>query len=372
MFTGASKYFLGLTAAATAALVLYLLFVTPNDLGAIALGTVVLVAGTLAGITLFNRDAEADTIEEATGAATQPVANSLWPMVCALGVALMVVGLASVAMVFLIGLGVAAIGAAEWVIQDWAESASADSKFNNFIRERAISPLELPVMAAAGGGIIAFSFSRIMLAIDKSAGAILFIIIASAIMLVGFLVAFKPNFRGKIVAVLSAIAGAALIAGGVATALTGEREQLAEASREDHYMHKECGEEESKYFDKEANNRVPLRSGVTATVILENGELRAEMIGYNEPTDFVVIPKANDTSVLFRNKDAEDRRLVLNYGTEVVGETGVEEKLYTCTQLTGEDQENVLVVNIRKQSSVAGPFTFTVPGVEDSVEVVVP
>lgn len=372
MFTGASKYFLGLTAAAAVSLVLYLLFVTPNDLGAIALGTVVLVAGTLAGITLFNRDAEADTIEDATGAALQPLPNSVWPAVCALGVALMVVGLASVAMVFLIGLGVLALGAIEWLIQDWAESASADNKFNNFIRERAISPLELPVFAAVGAGIIAFSFSRIMLAMGKSAGAILFIVISSAVLVVGFLVAFKPNFRGKMITVLTALAGVALIAGGVATALSGERSQLAEASAEDHFAHKECGEEKSKYFDKLANNRVPLRSGITATVILEDGKLRAEMIGFPESTRYVTIPKSNDVSVLFRNKDADDRRLVLNLGKEVVGDTGVEEKLYTCTQLTGEDQENVLVVKIDKQSSVAGPYSFTVPGVDDSIEVVVP
>jgi hypothetical protein len=372
MFTTASKYFLGLTAAAAAALVLYLLFVTPNDLGAIALGTVVLVAGTVAGITLFNRDADADTVEEATGAAAQPIANSLWPMVCALGVALMVVGLASVAMVFLIGVGVAAMGAAEWLVQNWAESASADSKFNNFIRERAISPLELPALAAVGGGLIAFSFSRIMLAMDKAAGTVLFIVIASAVLLVGFLIAFKPSFRGKVVAILATFAGLALIAGGVATALGGERAELAEASSEGHYMHKECGEEEAKYFDKEANNRVPLRSGVTATVILEGGQLRAEMIGFNEPQTYVVIGRSNDVSVLFRNKDDENRRLVLNLGTEVVGDTGVEEKLYTCTQLTGKNQENVLVLNIKKQSSVAGPYTFTVPGIDDAIEVVVP
>jgi hypothetical protein len=372
MLTGASKYFLGLTAAATAGLILYLLFVTPNDLGAIALGAVVVAVGTLAGITLFNRDAEADTVQDATGAAAMPLPNSVWPIVCALGVALMVVGLASVAMVFLIGLGVVVIGALEWLIQDWAEGASADNKFNTFIRERAISPLELPLFAAVGGGIIAFSFSRIMLAMDKATGTILFIIISSGVLLVAFLVAFKQNFRGQIITVLSVVAGAALIAGGVGSALTGERAELAEASSEGHYMLKECGEEKSKYFDKVANNRVPLRSAVAATVVLENGELRAEMIGFNEPQKYVTIPKSNDVSILFRNKDAEDRRLVLNLGQETVGETGVEEKLYTCTQLTGKNQENVLVVKIDQQSSVGGPYTFTVPGVEDVIEVVVP
>jgi hypothetical protein len=372
MFTTASKYFLGLATAAVAALVLYLLFVIPNDLGAIVFGALVVVGGTIAGITLFNRDGDADTIEDATGAAAQPVGNSMWPLVCALGFALMVVGLSSVAMVFLIGLGVVAVGAAEWLIQDWADSASADSKFNNFIRERAISPLELPVLASLIGGAIAFSFSRIMLAMDKSAGAVLFIVISSVVLLVGFLVAFKPSFRGKMIATICTLAGIALIAGGVATALSGERAELAEASAEGHYMHKDCGEEESKYFDKEANNRVPLRSGVTATIVLEDGKLRAEMIGYPEAQNFVVIPKSNDVSVLFRNKDAENRRMVANLGTETVGETGVEEKLYTCTQLTGKNQENVLVLNIKKQSSVAGPYTFTVPGIDDSIEVVVP
>ena len=65
--------------------------------------------------------------------------------------------------------------------------------------------------------------------------------------------------------------------------------------------------------------------------------------------------------------------MVAELGEKKVADTGVKEKSEQCTQLTGEDQVNVLTLNIRKPSIAAGPYKLTVPGLEgQEIEVYVP
>jgi hypothetical protein len=75
---------------------------------------------------------------------------------------------------------------------------------------------------------------------------------------------------------------------------------------------------------------------------------------------------------MFRNLDDKDHRLVVNLGTEVIAETGVKEKVGTCTQMTGKNQEQLLTLNIPKPSSAEQVYSFTVPGAEGEIKVVVP
>jgi hypothetical protein len=117
---------------------------------------------------------------------------------------------------------------------------------------------------------------------------------------------------------------------------------------------------------------VSLRSAVLATVFVEDGKVWAEMIGLKQKLDTISVPRSNATNILFRNLDEEDHRLVVNLGTEVVAETGVKEKVGTCTQLTGKNQEQVLTLNIPKPSSDEQQYSFVVPGAEGEIKVVVP
>jgi len=379
MFTTGSKYFLGLTGFAAVAAVLYMVLVNPSDLGSVALVSLVAGAGLVGGLLLFTRDATVDTPSAAVAAAASPAPNSPWPIVTALGVALVFVGVATVPAVFMLGTVVLVLGAAEWLVVDWSERASADSAFNRFVRERALQPIEIPVFAAVGAAVLAFSFSRIMLAIDKVGGAYLFIIVAAAILTMGFLVAFKPGFRGRVTLLVSTVATVGLIGAGIVSATSGERADLAEASAEDHYAHKteeDCGPEPSKYFDKHPNSAVSSRSGVLATVVLENGRLSAVVVGLPDPVDTITVGRANPVTILFRNKDAEDRRLLASLGSKMVtvNDTDLEEAIFDCTPLTGKNQENALVLKIDRPSAASTePYTLTVPGVGGAeIEVVVP
>ena len=374
MFTPSSKYFVGLTGLALVSAVLYMFLINPSDLGAIALFGVASSSALVAGFGLFTRDSDAFTDEEAVAAGTYSPGASIWPIVFALGVALVLTGLATVPVVFILGIGVLFGAGVEWTIQNWSQRASADTAFNSFVRERAIGALEYPGLATVGLAIIAYLFSRIFLMLSKDAGTIFFMVVAAVIFAIGFLIALKPAMRGR-ATVLVSVAGAVvlLVVGGIA-ALSGERDELAVASAEDHFAaeHRECGAEKSKYYDRHANNQVSLRSAVTATIFVEDGKLRAQAIGIKKDVDTITIPRSLGTTLIFRNLDETERRLVVNLGSHTIAETGVKEKLGTCTQLTGKKQEQVLTLTIPKPATAEEPYFFEVPGIEGQIKLVVP
>ena len=70
------------------------------------------------------------------------------------------------------------------MVHGWSERASADPAYNAGLRKRMLHPLEFPVLGAAGLAAIIYSFSRIMLWIDKSGGPVVFVI-AGALVLFG-------------------------------------------------------------------------------------------------------------------------------------------------------------------------------------------
>lgn len=374
MFTPGSKFFIGLTGLALISAVMYTIFVNPSDIGAVALFGLLLSGGLVSGFSFFTRDGDSDTEAEAVEAAAYAPSPSFWPLVFALGIAVVLLGVATHPIVFVLGIAVLVGGGVEWTIQSWAERASADSEFNTFVRHRAIGALDYPGLAAAGLGVIAYLFSRIMLAASKSGAAVIFIVVAATVLVFAFLISTKPALRGKSVALVVTAAALVLTVAGVATAISGERPELAEYAEADHYSkeHRECGEEEGKHYDHEANNTVSLRSAVLATVFVEDGKVWAEMIGLKQKLDTITVPRSNATNILFRNLDEEDHRLVVNLGTEMVAETGVKEKVGTCTQLTGQNQEQVLTLNIPKPSSDEQQYSFVVPGAEGEIKVVVP
>jgi hypothetical protein len=374
MITPGSKYFLGLTGLGLVSAVLYCFLVNPSDLGAYALFGLFISAALIAGFSIFTRDGDTDTVAEAVEANTETTAPSFWPLVFALGGALTLLGIATNEIVFVLGLAVLIGGAVEWVIDDWAEKASADSEFNAFVRHRAIGALDYPGIAAVVLGVVAFLFSRIMLTVSKDEASIIFIIVSALIFVTGILLAAKPALRGKSTAIISVVGALILTVAGVTSALNGEREELVKYAKEDPYSisHRECGKEAGEHYDHEANGSVSLRSGVIATIFVEGGKIRAQEVGLKRDVQAITIPRSNSTTILFRNLDSEEYRLVANLGEAKVGTTDVMEKVGTCTQLTGKNEEQALTVTIPKPSNPEAPYTLTVPGATGEIKVVVP
>jgi predicted membrane protein len=374
MITPGSKYFLGLTGLGLVSAVLYCFLVNPSDLGAYALFGLFISAALIAGFSMFTRDGDVDTVAEAVEANTEATAPSFWPIVFALGGALTLLGVATNEIVFVLGLAVLVGGAVEWVIDDWAEKASADSAFNSFVRHRAIGAFDYPGIAAVVLGVVAFLFSRIMLTVSKDEASIIFIIVSALIFATGFLLSAKPALRGKSTAIISVVGVLVLAVAGITSALNGERKELVKYAKEDPYSisHRECGKEAGEHYDHEPNGSVSLRSAVVATIFVEDGKIRAQEIGLKRDVESITVPRSNATNILFRNLDTEEYRLVATLGKVKVGTTDVMEEVGTCTQLTGKNEEQVLTVNIPKPSNPEEPYTLTVPGVTGEIKVVVP
>lgn len=374
MFTTGSKYFLGITTLALVAAVLYMFMVNPSDLGAIALVGLAAGASTMAGFSLFTRDSDVESVEEAVEAATGPVPSGFWPIVLALGAAVVLLGMATTPVVFVLGIAVLVGGGVEWTIQSWADRASADHRYNQDVKSKVLGGIEYPGLSAVLAIVVAFLFSRVMLAVSKDGATIIFMILAAIIFALGFVYSSKVALRRKFITVLLPLGLVALAAAGIVSALSGEREELVKAAEEDHFaaVHRECGEEASKYYDKHANNKVSLRSSVIATVTVENGEIYAQMIGLERKVDTITIPRSNPVTVLFRNRDDSERRLAVELGSRPVADSDIVEKVGTCTQLTGKNQEQAMTLNIPKPATEEEPYYFYVPGIDGRISVVVP
>jgi hypothetical protein len=257
-------------------------------------------------------------------------------------------------------------------VQAWSERSSADVSYNASIRQRILNPIEYPVLAAIGVAVIIFSFSRVMLTLSKDAGAIIFIVVATAISLVGLLISVRPQLKKGIVQTIAVLAAVGLVGAGIASMGFGLREDLVVAAEEDHYGHQECGEEKSEHFDKGVSETVSATSGADATIELVDGKLTAQVQGIEGLQDSITVRRANPSNIIFRNKDAGEFRLSAHLGKKQIAD-GVMEDVVTCTQLISEGAEQWLTLTINKPAVSGEPYTLSVPGVEgQSIVVVVP
>ena len=377
MFKVGSKLFLGLTGFSALTLVAYLIFVERLALGGVALSMVFATLVGLSAIVIIVNDGD----NEVQPRDASLVRASMWPLVTVAGVVLLILGLVVAQVYFIFGIVVVLAALTEWLVQAWSESASDDAAHNDSARRRLLHPIEFPVIATLGLGVIIFAFSRIMLAISKSAGAVAFMVLSSLVLLVGAIFALRPALKPAIVSGICVVGAVGIVAGGIAGQGAGLRSDLVEAAEEGHYTHRECGEEKSKYFDKKAMKTLSLRTNPVAIIELRDGALSAVMTGFNEPQKSVSVPRGNPVTFIFRNFDAAERRMVASLGaamgtgaessSEKEGHSNANE---TCTQLIPQGAEQALTITYAKPSiAQVEPLTLTVPGVEgQAIEVVVP
>ncbi len=385
MFSTGFKYFFGVTIFSTVALMVNFFVLDQFALAGVAISMFIAVTALLAGITVATRDGQKITTTH--DSSSELVTQSMWPLVTSVGVVLLALGLVTSSLVFLTGLIVLCAALAEWMVQSWSEGASNDPSHNAFARKRLLNPIEFPVLAALGLGVVIFMFSRIMLSVDKSVGAILFIGAGTLVLVAGTLFAVKPKLKRSATFAVCAFGALSVVAGGVASAVSGERKELVEASIEGHFTHAECGAEESKYYDKLSEGTLSLRSSVRATVVYQNGDLSVQIQGLKNNQKTLSIPRSTPTNIIFRNATEGKFRLVAKLGLEKNGaedtaagemdsaEEG-EKKDHSneiCTQLVAKGAEQGLTLNFAKPSSSKNPYYLFIAGAEDKrIELVVP
>jgi hypothetical protein len=290
----------------------------------------------------------------------------------ALGAALVPVGLVVGRAITWMAVIVMIIATVEWMVQGWSERASGDAAYNATIRRRIMHPLELPILGALGLGVIIFSFSRIMLRLPAAAGAIAFGAVASIVLLFGALLATRRNVGRSLVITLCSIGAVGIVGAGVSSAIAGGREIIKHELPS--FDTGTCGTEHGE-ADAKSSRALAAKSNLAANIVLQNGKLRADVIGVIGAQQTVTLPRSSYSYVRFTNLDSGKFRLVADLGSEVVDANGTVTKtpLRSCTQAVGKDGTQFLVVRPPRPSiSSDTPFTFSVPGVNGVITIEVP
>jgi hypothetical protein len=370
MFSTGSKYFFGVTFLGAVSFAIYMLLIGESAIGATALFGLVAATGLLTALVLATRDGAKD--EDGVAASTSAPTGSIWPLIAAVGATLLLVGTITSPLVTLFGIIALLAALIEWTVLSWSERASSDVAYNAALRKRLLNPIEFPVLAAAGLGVVIFSFSRITLAVNKSVGATAFIVIGSLVLAAGVLFSTRPNLKRSLVSGICVVGAVGIVAAGIAGAGVGVREELVLAKEEGHYMHQECGAEKSEHFDKLPLEGVSATSSVDTHIDLIDGKLVASVQGIAGQQNTITIPRSNATNIVFRNRSDGEYRLVASLGSKMVTD-GVKEDVVQCTQLIPQGSEQMLTLNIPKPAVDGKPFTLTVPGLAgQSIEVIVP
>ncbi len=382
MFTTGSKFLIGAAVLATISAIAY--GVTQEGvMGTIGLITAAIALSFLAGVNIATRDAniwadEISSVESAPAAARTP-ADSIWPMAFALGAVVLTVGLVTYQAVFMIGVILLLAAGAEWTAEAWAERASADSAHNAEVRSRIANPLEFPLAAAIGAGIVVYALSRIMLWLSKTNTVVFFSVMGVIIITIAFLLANRPGFKSRSVVGGVAVVVVALVAGGAAAGLDGERDIKVHETTEG--LTEEgsdiCLSTEEFEADEKASQSVAATAAVAATITLtEDGQLELEVNGPVEDPSILTLPRSNPNNVVFVNESDEERRLSLDLFTRESQEfEGDEDVPYVvCTTLVdpGGEQNKTITIGAPSITAPDGYFFF-VPGVESArLDVVVP
>lgn len=378
MFTTGSKLFIGATVLSLVGTLVYAATQDGGPLGTLGLVTVTIVFAFLTGINFWVRDSNVSSTD-AAGVASSPAARpapsrSLWPLIAGVGAALVPVGLIAGKAITWMAVIVMMIATVEWMVQSWSEGASSDPAYNMGIRRRILHPMELPVLGAVGLGLIIFSFSRIMLRLPSAAGAIAFGGIAAGVLLFGSLIATKRTVARSLVVALCTIGAVGMVGAGVASAVAGGRHIAKHEipSFEDGT----CGADTAGESDDHSSRAIAAKSNLAATIILQGGRLRAEVIGINGNPEQVTLQRSTDSFIRFKNLDGGKHRLVVNLGKEVVdpaAATLTYREVKECTQAVGEGGSQFIIVKPAAPSprDASAPaedqYSFTVPGVDSAV-----
>ena len=147
-----------------------------------------------------------------------------WPIMAALGMGVLMVGLVTESLLAIAGMALLLISAIEWTMSAWAEHLSTDSASNAAERARLLRPFEISLYGALGIAVPVVLASRIFLTVSKTAASYSAIVIATLILAFAFVLYSKPLLRRAVTASLLVLGAVALIVAGIASAVVGERE----------------------------------------------------------------------------------------------------------------------------------------------------
>ncbi len=137
-----------------------------------------------------------------------------WPIAAGLAITLAVGGFVLGALASFAAMAVAAVTVVGWMGR---VSAERTGRYPNLL------PLGLPVLGLFAIASLMFFMSRILLAVSEQGSTWIALAVAVIIMAAGTVFALRPNISGRTMAVVLAVGGVLMLAGGLVAAAVGER-----------------------------------------------------------------------------------------------------------------------------------------------------
>jgi hypothetical protein len=295
-------------------------------------GSVLVVLLFLGGLMLYVRDANVFVAPAPDETPSPAPRHAAWGMAAGFGAALAAIGLGLDTRLFIVGMVVVGLAALEWVVQSWADRASADPVYNERVRGRLMHPLEFPVAGLLGGGLIVFGFSRVMVALSKEGALVAFAALGVVVMGIAVVLGTRPRVSRAVVGGVLSVSAVVALAAAVAGIGAGERAF--------HPHESECAQRE------EGSLTVADKAAVAAVVTFEEGAL--------EP-DAVVIGRSTVQTMIFKNLSDDLMKLVVQAGErDVLDSAGqaltgpdgeaVTEPVEYCTDLVRPDTQQAVTV----------------------------
>ncbi|MCY3635222.1 MAG: hypothetical protein OXH23_06435 [bacterium] len=185
------------------------------------------------------RDADAESVGELMedGRTPEPQADleaNYWPAVAAFGAGAMIVGLATHATIFVIGLVIVGAAIFEWMLAAWADRATADPVVNRNLRNRIMRPVEYPVTAALVVAVLVLALSRVFLTVSQFSAVIVAGVVATVIFFIAVWFAMAPKISRSVIAGIVAVICVGVLVAGVVTAAMGSRDFHHKAPAAEH------------------------------------------------------------------------------------------------------------------------------------------
>ena len=190
--------------------------------------------------------------------------------------------------------------------------------------------------------------------------------LAVVLLCFAFLFAYRRGIQKRYLAGLSAIAVVAVVAGGAAAALDGQRDIHEHETVEPEI----CLSPEETEVDENASQTVSDTADIAATITLGADEQLTFSApgGLGEGTDTLSLPRSNPSNIIFVNESDHERRLSVDLGEMEIetedGATGVVENV-SCTTLVETDGRQLLTLTVYIPSGAQEDgYHFFVPGVD--------
>jgi plastocyanin len=232
MFNTVAKIELGLAAAALVMAVG--VAVASDDPGGFVLLFAVCLAVVLAGLALTGSGFNDRAPRLAPGADTPPVQmvsvvrsqvprSSPWPLVGAVALGLVALGLAEGRALVEIGLVLGLVAAAGWLSQAWREDPTFTPREGARVSSRLLTPFGLPLMAVGLIGVIVVSVSRILLTLPRAGSIAAAFLLSVLLLTVFFLLSSRPHLGRNSLVFLGSCAVVAVVGAGSVSAANGYR-----------------------------------------------------------------------------------------------------------------------------------------------------